>query len=350
MKGRLFALYRRMPVWIQNVLMSLYGAFLGVQRYGAYYQRALRSLQRLDKTDERLLRNIQNRRFLELLSYAAENSEFYKNLYKDVPLDKVRSVKDISMLPMVEKEDLRQNVEKAYTIKKRNAIVSHTGGTTGKSLEVYYTKKDMQERMAYLHEWEMSHGVKRRDKRASFNGREFISRDQEGKVFWRYNFIRRQMLYSTFDMTEENLPYYVKSLNSFKPAVINGFVSAIYEVASFIVKNGIRLSFRPKVVFTTSETLLPHHREMISQAFSCPVRDQYASSEGAPFITECECGRLHYNITTGVIEEYHTDMGTEMLVTSFQSHGTPLIRYRIGDLWELGGGRSVSLREQASRC
>ena len=73
---------------------------------------------------------------------------------------------------------------------------------------------------------------------------------------------------------------------------------------------------------------MPHYKETIEKAFGCPVRDQYASSEGAPFITECHCGKLHYCTDTGVIE-FGED--GEMTVTCFETHGTPLLRYRIGD-------------------
>lgn len=335
MKSAFFSIYEKMPICIQNVAMSLYGVFLGSQRYGKAYKAMLKKLETLDYTDEVAMRQLQQERFLAFLQYAYANSAFYKELYRGIDLSKVKGIKDIEQLPVLEKEILRSHLQQIYTISQKDAIVSHTGGTTGKSLEVLYTKDDFQERMAYLHFWEQEHGVKQGDKRATFNGRQFVSRNQERKVFWRYNHYRKQMLYSTFNMTDENLPYYVDSLNKFKPMVINGFVSAIFQIASYINKQNIHLEFRPRVIFTTSETLLNYQREAMQKAFGCPVRDQYASSEGAPMITECKYGKLHYNLYTGVIEEYVTEYGTEMLVTGFNTHGTPLIRYRIGDMWEL---------------
>lgn len=335
MMNPFFALYEKTPICVQNFLMSVYGLYLYRQRYGKYYKKMLITLAELDDCNEAQMKKLQNDRFMEFLTYTVSQSDFYKEFYKDIDLSKISSLADIEKLPVLEKETLRSNISKIYTIDKHDAIVSHTGGTTGKALEILNTKKDMQERIAYMHSWESTHGIHQGDVRASFNGRQFVSRNQKKKVFWRYNYFRKQMLYSTFDMLEENIPYYVKSLNKLKPVVINGFVSAIFEIASYINKNNIQLEFSPKVVFTTSETLLPFHREAIEKAFNCPVRDQYASSEGAPYITECQYGRLHYNLYTGVIEQYCTESGTEMLVTGFNTHGTPLIRYRIGDMWEL---------------
>ena len=71
------------------------------------------------------------------------------------------------------------------------------------------------------------------------------------------------------------------------------------------------------------------HKNSIERAFNCDVFDQYASGEGAPFITECPKKNLHYRVNTGVIE---TNVNNEMIVTSFTTHGTPLIRYNIEDL------------------
>jgi phenylacetate-CoA ligase len=131
------------------------------------------------------------------------------------------------------------------------------------------------------------------------------------------------------------MPYYLKNLNKYKPEVITGFVSAIHEISQFVNRKKIRLAFTPKAVFTTSETLFPHHREAIEKAFGCKVYNQYASAEGAPFITECSEGNLHYNLDTGVIE---SNDNNEMIVTSFTTHGTPLVRYNIGDIikWKEG--------------
>lgn len=67
----------------------------------------------------------------------------------------------------------------------------------------------------------------------------------------------------------------------------------------------------------------------------CKLVDQYASSEGAPFILECTKGNLHIHPLTGIFEVVDEDMQPaedgELLVTSFTTHGTPLVRYRVGD-------------------
>ena len=79
--------------------------------------------------------------------------------------------------------------------------------------------------------------------------------------------------------------------------------------------------------YSNLRTVYEEPRSIIRELGQEP-RDQYASSEGAPFIFECERGNLHYAMHTGVIE---SDENGDALVTSFTTHGTPLVRYRIGD-------------------
>lgn len=337
MKNPLFPVYEKLPVAVQNAAMSMYGWYLYRQRYGKVYRQTLQWLAGLDTTDRAAMQRLQEERWQEFLRYAVEHSAYYRNAYRDIDLSRVQAVDAIDRLPILEKETLRQQLSRFYTVDKSKAVLSYTGGTTGKPLEIRYHPDDLQRRMAYLHFWEGSLGISQKDKRATFNGRQLVARERETQVFWRYNAFRHQMLYSTFHMTEDHLPLYAASLNRFQPAVINGFVSAIYQLASYLLQTGTPVTFQPKAVLTTSETLLPYQRQTIEQAFGCPVRNQYASSEGAPFVVECACGNLHYLWYTGIIESYPTAQGTEMLVTGFDTRGTPLIRYRIGDMWEPSG-------------
>jgi len=77
------------------------------------------------------------------------------------------------------------------------------------------------------------------------------------------------------------------------------------------------------------------HRDLIAEVLGCILVDQYASSEGAPFILECKYGIKHIHPLTGIFEVVDENMqpadSGELLVTSFTTHGTPLIRYKIGD-------------------
>ena len=166
-------------------------------------------------------------------------------------------------------------------------------------------------------------------------GKHIVPPGREGQDLWRYNGASKQMLYSSFHLTDDNLGRYVESLNRFKPQALDGFFMSMVDVASFILRKGVDLSFAPIAAFPTSETVTPSGRGLIEQAFKTKVYDQYASSEGAPFVTECVAGTLHIELHSGVFE-HRVSGSDEVLVTSFTTHGTPLVRYAIGDSMTFG--------------
>jgi len=117
---------------------------------------------------------------------------------------------------------------------------------------------------------------------------------------------------------------------------LDGYTTVIHRIAKYILDENIKLSFKPIAIFPNAETLTDLMRYDIEKAFNCSVRNQYASSEGAPFITENKTGELEINAATGVFEfeQVHGNV-YELIVTGFYTTTTPLLRYRIGDSVEL---------------
>lgn len=325
-------LYINSPIWVQNLMITVYGYILFKQRYGSVYKKTYKKLinrKYLNFNDELIKQENELQLFLKKVVIS---SKFYADLYQHIDISTIKNIEDLELLPIVDKENFRENIDSIYTLKEKEAIVSYTGGTTGKSLKILFDTSDFQKRMAYLDAFKYKCGIENpiTIRKATFSGRD-LSINAKSKVFWRTNYTYNQRIYSTFDLNDVSIPYYINNLNSFKPKVINGFVSAIFEIADYIFRNSIVLDFTPVAIFTTSETLLPFHREMIEKVFNAPIFNQYASAEGAPFITECKHNNLHYNLDSGVIEELKSSFGNQMVVTSFTSSGTPLIRYNIED-------------------
>lgn len=326
---KLMQLYNNSPIWIQNILTTLKGYHNKKIRYGEHYQSYLSELRKQDYSDYEKLKIIQDNKVKEIVQYAFIHSPFYRDFYKDIDIKAINSAEDLTKLPILEKETVRSNIKTMYTIPQNSGVISNTSGTTGTSMTFIYTKKDIQRRLAYLDFFKEQNGfIHMNMKRASFNSSKIIPYRQKKKIFWRDNGSIKQRLYSGQYCQGDNLKYYVENLNIFKPQALDGYPSAIYQISRYILKNNIILDFKPIAIFPTAETLLPHYKNTIEKAFQCKVLDQYASSEGAPFIVGCKEGNLHYCMDTGAIE---VDSNGYMIVTCFDTHGTPLIRYNIGD-------------------
>lgn len=329
--GFLEKVYDRTPIFIQNLMVSLSGYHRNRTRYGKAYYEHRAFLKEFDQwsLDEKL--NYQERELIKFIRYAAESSRFYRDLYRDINLDEIHSANDLKKLPIVDKEMLRSNIAAVVTVPRKTAVEGHTGGTTGKSLVVLMTPEDMMKRMAMLDHFKSRVGFEHlKMKRATFNGKHIVPPQQKKKEFWRYNAACKQMIYSSFHLTEDDMVHYVNSINHFKPQALDGFFTSMCDVANYIERHQIKLEFQPVAIFPTSETLTAAGRELLERVFQCKVFDQYASSEGAPFVNECPNQVLHLELASGVFEHFEDD-SDEVLVTSFTTHGTPLIRYRIGD-------------------
>ncbi|WP_410877814.1 phenylacetate--CoA ligase family protein [Myroides sp. DW712] len=338
MKDKIYSL---LPNFFQNCLVSLFNILAYKKRYGKEYKKYLS----IFKTNRNLsledLKAIQQDRFSSFINFAIGNSGFYKD-YECVKLE------NLAKLPIISKEDIRKNIADLYTLSKKEGTISKTGGTTGKSLEVIYTKRNMQERFAMLDDFRNRFDYKLGKKTAWFSGKNLlVNRDISKRRFWKTDFFYKVRYYSTFHVKEDYLKYYVEDLIRFQPEFMVGFPSTILEIAKFGLKNkyaypeGIT-----KAIFPTAETITSEMRHTIETFFKCKMYNQYASSEGAPFIFECVIGNLHLELQSGIFEVLDEDNNSvksgRLVVTSFTTEGTPLVRYDIGD--------TLVLEDESKKC
>ncbi|MFW6597658.1 phenylacetate--CoA ligase family protein [Propionibacteriaceae bacterium Y2011] len=332
--------YDAAPVAVQNLMTSVKGWQIAWQRYGEVYREHRRWLTEFDKLSYEQKREHQDLALARFVSHAYARSRYYRRIYDEAGVDvaDVRSVTDLPRLPTVDKEDIRAHADEVQVGEGvGRTVIVHTGGTTGKSLEVTQSETDIQRRMAILDHFKHRVGFEhRRMRRASFGGRHIIPPSQRGGPYTRYNHACRQLLLSPFHVSDRTGDSYLDDLNRFRPDSLDGFPSSMLGLARHMLANDIRLAHPMTGIFPTAETLTDPDRELLTEAFGAKVFNQYASSEGAPFITECRAGRLHVEMSTGVFE--FTD--DEIFVTSFTTHATPLIRYRIGDRATLSSDRT----------
>lgn len=325
-----------MPPIVKNTSISLYNSLLYKQRHSGLYKHWRDYYLKADRTSSSDLERECVRRLDEFLHYATENSTWYQ-AHKGKPL---------SEFPVLTKEDLINNLEKIKTLPERKGVVSLTGGTTGASLKVIYTHSDTQERFAILDHFRSQFGYHLGERTAWFSGKSLINdTDLQKEICFRDDFINNIRFFSTFHISERHFQIYWKALCDYSPRFIVGFPSSVYEICRMASERNLKAPNRVDCFFPTAETVTPDHRNLISKILGCNLIDQYASSEGAPFILQCHCGNYHIHPLTGIFEVVDEHLNPskegELLVTSFTTHGTPLIRYRIGDRIKLAEDHTV---------
>jgi len=324
------------PVFFQNLAITLFNSYQYMIRRSGRYRNYRNYFSYFDDKDAEVILGEQSRRLAEFLEYAKKNSKYYSKICGS----------ELSDFPILEKVTLLEKLDEISTVEESNSIVSLTGGTTGASMKVLYTKEDIQERHAILDHFRAGYGYTLGCKVAWFSGKDLTRpKDLVRGICYRDDWINKIRFFSTFHINSKNFRAYWDAFLEFSPEFLVGFPSSVYELCLLAKENGYKYNGMVKAFFPTAETVLPVHREVISEVLGCPLVDQYASSEGAPFILQCSKGRLHIHSLTGVFEVVDSEMRPakegEILVTSFSTRGTPLIRYRIGDRIKLSGDDEV---------
>lgn len=339
-------IYKLLPNKLQNLFVFLYNKKAYQIRYGGDYNkyRKEKKQNRSWSLDE--LKKYQQERYAKLIEFAIEHSPYYKETLGKIP--NVTNIHNIRQLPIVNKETLRTNIQDIVAKTEEKLSKSKTGGTTGKSLEVQNFHRNNQERFAFLDDFRSRFGYELGKKTAWFSGKSLLTdRDIKANRFWKTDFVHHVRYYSTFHMKEEYLQYYVEDLIKYAPEYFVGFPSTMFEIAKYGLRNNFDFpSNTIKAIFPTAETITEESRKTIETFFKTKLYNQYASSEGAPFIFECENGNLHLELQSGVFEvldenDQPTNSG-RLVVTSFTNEGTPLIRYDIGD--------SITLEDETKTC
>lgn len=331
-------IYINVPNGIQNLLISLFNILAYKDRYGKHYKYFLKVYSENKSLSIRELKDVQKEKYEKFVAFALNNTPFYKKFYRDS--NEPTKLENLSELPILSKELLRENREDIYTLPKNKAIISKTGGTTGVALEVRFTKKDVEERFAILDHFRNKYGYKLGEKTAWFSGKTLLNRkDIHKNRYWKTDHLFKVRYYSTFHISEHTAKYYLENLIKLKPKFIIGFPSCLMELARVGKKLNIMFPEGIHAIFGTAETITEQIKYELENYFKTRVLNQYASSEGAPFIVECPLGNLHLELQSGVFEVLDENnlpcKKGKLIITSFSTHGTPLIRYDIGDEIEL---------------
>lgn len=345
LKDKIYALS---PIGLKTILLNIKAYLNTKERFTKDYYAFLYEYIELWESDIDTIKAFQEQKLIDLLLECLKFSQYYKKIMQGLEISEteIRNApyETLLKLPLLSKEIRKNRVNEIINKNPERSLfeVGYTSGTSGSPTEIYIDKESAARSFALWSRFHHFIGLKWKDRSVRFSGRLIVNPTQNKKPFWIYNKIENQLFMSSYHLKEENLPAYISKLNSFKPKLIDGYPSAVYILSKYINSNEIKLDFTPIAIALTAETLYDYQREEIEKAFGTKVFNQYASSEGSPFITECMDGRLHINLDSGVFEflnsqneEAKPGETARLVVTSFRNYKTPLLRYDILDTVQL---------------
>lgn len=278
-----------------------------------------------------------------LLRYVDRHCPYYKKLLMERGIDSkdIFNVNDMSKLPILTKNIIRNNIDNIISTKERHAIwKKSTGGSTGQPLSFAYTKESYEWRVAMSKRGYAWAGGVPGAKQAYIWGVQLgnIGRLKQLKEQL-HQIIDRHLYFNCFDFDEKVMNQCLVELNRFKPAAVIGYTNPLYNLAMFIGENS-KVKFVPEGIICAAEKVHPYQREVIERVFGAKVFNTYGSREFMLIAAECEKHEgLHVSAENLIVEIIKDDGSPakegdtgKIIVTDLHNYGMPFIRYEIGDL------------------
>jgi phenylacetate-CoA ligase len=301
--------------------------------------------EEMECQDREELTQLQLERLQSTLNRAYKNVPFYRNCLGEACMDpsSVRSLADLSSLPLTSREDLSQNYPYGlFAVPLKDIVRIHTATGTGSNPTVSgYTNTD-------LGNW--TEMVARALTAAGVSAEDIIQVCFDpGLANWAREFMRgaEAIRASVIPMTPLEIPKQLMVMNDYK-------TSALVTTPSYarqLVREMTRLSINPhslsiKRALLLGEFLSQSGRTTLEKALRIQIQTAYGLSEvpGPGIAYECrERKGLHLNEDHFIAEIIDPERGEllspgatgEVVLTSLTAKAFPLIRFRTGDLASL---------------
>lgn len=344
------SIYKQMPKSIKYPIQYLYRyipkRLIKGKKYIIKYNNTKNMLINSDKFSENQLQDLKLNKLDNIVKYADKYSEYYHKLFIDnkINLNNIKDYNEFKKIPFLTKELVKENHKIILTKNVDYKFVKEvtTGGTTGVPMTFYMNKLEWAQENAFIDHIFNRIGYKNGMRTAILRGNP-VSIVKSKNIFWEKKVHFNEEIFSTFHLTNNNIPYYLEELKAFKPICIKAYPSSLYILANYINNNNLSNEFKfIKYIILASENIFKSQREEFKQAFiNSKIFSFYGHTEHGCLAGECELSEYyHIQDEYGFVEildekgneVINEDEIGEIVCTSFLNKDFPFIRYKTGDM------------------
>ncbi len=346
MKGWMQNIYWALPGPARSLAAGVRGRYLNSLRYDRDTDRLVEMALAREQWSAPQWQAWQDERLAFILRRAATRVPFYREAWSSRRRrGDESSWEHLENWPLLEKDSLRAQAQSfvADDVDARRMYHDHTSGTSGKPLDIWQTHGTVRAWYALFEaRWRRWYGVSRHDRWANIGGQLVTPQRQRKPPFWIWNPALNQLYMSSYHLAPDLIPSYLDALRRYRITYLLGYTSSLHALAREVLRLN-RKDVPMAVVITNAEPLLEHERQVIAEAFQCPVRATYGMTEMVTAAGECNAGRLHLWPEVGVVEVQDRGQtaapGTlgDLVCTGLFNADMPLIRYNVGDRASLSG-------------
>jgi len=269
--------------------------------------------------------------------HAYEKTEGYRDLYRQAGVcpEDIQTLGDIRFLPFTTKELFRDNLE-AFSVKSNFRVYLTTGGSTGIPFGFYESYNNIEIEDAFMHTGWSWAGWKRGSRSAILRGA-FIGSENS---HWKYDPYNRDLLLSSYYLTEKTLEGYLKVLKQYKPKVLQAYPSSLNLFCDLLKDAHLCGEIGFDLILLGSENVYDWQLTKFKEIFPhAKIHGWYGHAEKAVLAPWCEYEEVYhlwpfYGFTEILGEknqEVNEGLEGELVGTSFHNLVTPFIRYRTMD-------------------
>lgn len=307
---------------------------------------SLISLKRNEKRSYESIVIIREKKLREMLKYAYNNSEFYRELYSKngIQYENLNTIA-IEDIPSITKKDMMDNLQSVLTVKditaeevmdfahkckdpkvllKNKYQVIHSSGTTGSPGVFLYNEDEMS--IAFSCSSRM-HSINffKKTKVAYYAGVDGRFGGVSLVRFGQTDFFKKFYDVCFLDMNEP-LEKTIQTLNGFQPDILIAYGTGLSILATCQMEG--QLNIHPSILENGGEGLTEKDCELLKKVYNVPIVNMYAASETYYLgIGKDEYDGIYLMDDFNYIEI----MDGYILVTNLYNHTQPIIRYRIND-------------------
>lgn len=288
------------------------------------------ALMRSQYASRSAIERYQDDRLTGILAHA-RNIPYWKDAMDGIAAEGLQPRELLSRLPITSKRDL---VDKPFesiadVSLVRMADADHTSGSTGRPFSFYF------DWFAGLR----SFAFTERTFRTATRGKRYPivymrARERNGFTPWRHEWFYLMGSHGVKNRMNEFAKLAKKYPRGF---IIYGYTSSVVELARQMESQDMKLPLR--AVMAAGENLSESDRAYVQRVTGAEVYTLYASREAGFLAYECEEHKLHLNEEWAIVEVLDGEGrpapdGTQgrVIVTTFDNHIMPFIRYDLGDL------------------
>jgi len=299
-------------------------------------ERRVQTLLAQERLPQERLDAVTNQLLVDTLLAAIRRIPRYRNVKADFDASNVRQAL-VERFPVIGRTDLNERPAEHYphgSSPRPWTIVGRTSGTSGTPLQVFRSLESVLWENAIVARHFRWSGYRPGMRRAYLRGDLVVPIDQATPPYWFFNRYNNQLIVSSRHLREDCVDAIIEMLTKFAPHMIEAYPSTAYELALLLEKRNTCLTI--PYVYTGSEPVYPHQRELITARFGARIMDHYGMAERIAYATECELGNLHVNSDYSYVEivDEHgkpTDEEGYVVGTTFHNSLMPLVRYQMSD-------------------